>query len=109
MSGLIQPHGGLDAPVSRAVPEAEREAFLSRVSSLTQVPVSDADLSSVYRFGDGALSPLEGPMDSSTYDRVLEESVIEHNSELCAWTIPISFPVCREMAARLSPAKRLYW
>ena len=107
MSGLIQPHGGLDAPVSRAVPEAEREAFLSRVSSLTQVPVSDADLSSVYRFGDGALSPLEGPMDSSTYDRVLEESVIEHNSELCAWTIPISFPVCREMADRLEPGQEV--
>ncbi len=93
MSGLIQPHGGLDVPVSREVPDSEKESFLTRVSALTRVSVSDADLSSVYRFGDGTLSPLEGPMDSATYNRVLEESVIEHNGALYAWTIPISFPV----------------
>jgi sulfate adenylyltransferase len=93
MSGLIQPHGGLDTPVSRAVPKGERESFLARVSSLPRVSVSDADLSTVYRFGDGALSPLDGPMDSSVYNRVLDESVIEHNGALYAWPIPISFPV----------------
>ena len=48
------------------------------------MPVSDADLSTVYRFGDGVLSPLAGPMDSAAYDRVLEESVIEHQRQaLC--------------------------
>ena len=93
MNGLIQPHGGLDVPVSRAVPEEDREGFLARVSDLPRVSVSNADLSSVYRFGDGALSPLIGPMDSATYNRVLDESVIEHNVILYAWTIPISFPV----------------
>jgi sulfate adenylyltransferase len=65
------------------------------------VPVSDADLSTVYRFGDGALSPLTGPMDKATYDRVLDESVIEHNGKLYAWTIPISLPVTKELAATL--------
>lgn len=107
MSGLIQPHGGLDTPVSRAVPEGEREAFLARVSALPRVPVSDADLSSVYRFGDGALSPLEGPMDSATYNRVLEESVIEHGGALYAWTIPISFPVDSATASGLKAGEEV--
>ena len=102
MSGLIQPHGGLDTPVSRSVPEAERESFLARVSALPRVALSDADLSSVYRFGDGALSPLDGPMDSETYNRVLEESVIELDGALYAWTIPISLPVNSETASGLN-------
>ena len=101
MSGLIQPHGGLDTPVSCTVPESEREAFIARAASLPRVAVSDGDLSSVYRFGDGTLSPLDGPMDSGTYNRVLEESVIEHDGELYAWTIPISFPVYSRTASGL--------
>ena len=107
MSGLIRPHGGLDVPVSRAVPEGEREGFLARVSDLPRVSVSDADLSSVYRFGDGALSPLVGPMDSATYNRVLDESVIENNGILYAWTIPISFPVDLETANGLGAGREV--
>ncbi|MBS10714.1 MAG: sulfate adenylyltransferase [Gemmatimonadetes bacterium] len=107
MSGRIQPHGGLDVPVNRAVPEGDREAFVARVSQLTKVAVSDADLSSVYRFGDGALSPLEGPMDSATYNRVLEESVIEYNGSLYSWTIPISFPVDSETAVGLKAGEEV--
>ena len=55
MADLIAPHGGIDEPVSCTVPEAERDAFAREASSLQKVPVSDADLSTVYRFGDGAL------------------------------------------------------
>src|SRR5262249_31117023 len=64
------------------------------------------DLSSVYRFGDGALSPLTGPMDAASYHRVLEQSVIEHGGKLYAGTIPIAFPVTRGLAAELSPGPR---
>ena len=39
MNGLIRPHGGLDVPVSRDVPEGEREGFLARVSDLPRVSV----------------------------------------------------------------------
>jgi sulfate adenylyltransferase len=102
MAGLISPHGGLEEPVSRTVPESERASFLSKAESFEKVPVSDADLSAVYRFGDGALSPLDGPMDSATYERVLEESVIEHGGSLYAWTIPLSLPVTSSLAAKLS-------
>jgi sulfate adenylyltransferase len=62
-------------------------------------------LSTVYRFGDGALSPLAGPMNSKTYNRVLDESVIEHGGKLYAWTIPISLPVTSELAAKLKPGQ----
>ncbi len=107
MPDLVPPHGGLTEPVSCTVAAAERDAFVAEARRLPAVPVSDADLSSVYRFGDGGLSPLEGPMDAATYHRVLEESVIEHGGALYAWTIPIALPVTRELAARLSRGQKV--
>ncbi|MCY3681460.1 MAG: sulfate adenylyltransferase [Gemmatimonadetes bacterium] len=102
---LIAPHGGLSEPVNRMV--ADVETFLSRTNGLTRVPVSDADLSSVYRFGDGGLSPLTGPMDAQTYHRVLDESVIEVNGKRYAWTIPISLPVSPDLAKTLSIGQKV--
>lgn len=107
MADLIPPHGGLTEPVNCTVPESEIAGFQAEAAKLTKVPVSDADLSSVYRFGDGALSPLTGPMDSATYNRVLDESVIEHNGKLYAWTIPIAFPVTSELAGKLKAGERV--
>jgi sulfate adenylyltransferase len=95
---LIPPHGGLSEPVSCTVPAAEQGAFAKEAASLPKVPVSDADLSTVYRFGDGALSPLTGPMDKATYDKVLDEAHIVHNGQKYAWTIPLSFPVTDALA-----------
>ena len=101
MGDLIPPHGGLTEPVTCTVPEAERQAFTAAASALPKVPVSDADLSTVYRFGDGGLSPLTGPMDRATYDRVLDACYIEHGGKRYAWTIPLSLPVTSELAATL--------
>jgi len=105
MADLIAPHGGLSEPVCCTVGANEIDAFKASAAGLAKVPVSDADLSSVYRFGDGALSPLTGPMDRATYNRVLDESVIEHNGKLYAWTIPISLPVTSALAATLKPGQ----
>ena len=102
---LIAPHGGLSEPVNRLVVDVE--TFLSRANGLTRVPVSDADLSSVYRFGDGGLSPLTGPMDAQTYHRVLDESVIEVGGKRYAWTIPISLPVSSDLAKTLSIGQKV--
>ncbi len=102
---LIAPHGGLSEPVNRLV--ADVETFLSKANGLTRVPVSDADLSSVYRFGDGGLSPLTGPMDAQTYHRVLDESVIEVGGKRYAWTIPISLPVSSDLAKTLSIGQKV--
>jgi len=103
MADLVPPHGGLTEPVCRTVNPNAIDDFLAHAQTLKKVPVSDADLSTVYRFGDGALSPLVGPMDSTTYDRVLEESVIEYEGKTYVWTIPLALPVTGRLAGQLSP------
>jgi sulfate adenylyltransferase len=101
MSDLIPPHGGLSEPVNRTVPTAETADFIKKAASLKKVPISDADLSSLYRFGDGGLSPLAGPMDKAAFDRVLDGEIIIVGGKNYAWTIPISFPVDKNQAASL--------
>jgi sulfate adenylyltransferase len=104
---LVPPHGGLKEPVNRTVAAEAVADFVARAEKLVKLPVSDADLSTVYRFADGGLSPLVGPMDSATYQRVLDESVIEHQGKLYAWTIPLSLPVTAELARELKPGQRV--
>lgn len=101
MPDLIAPHGGLTEPVDRTVPAAERADFTKQAASLKKVPVSDADLSSLYRFGDGGLSPLSGPMDKAAFNKVLDDEVIVRNGKAYAWTIPISFPIDKSLAGSL--------
>lgn len=101
MSDLILYHGGLTAPVTCLIPESEEAAAREKAAKLFRVPVSDADLSTVHRWGDGALTPLCGPMDSETFNRVLDESVIEYNGKKYAWTIPLSLPVTADDAAKI--------
>lgn len=107
MADLIAPHGGLAEPVCCTVAADKIAAFEAEAATLPKVPVTDADLSTVYRFGDGALSPLTGPMDSATYNRVLDESVIEVNGKKFAWTIPISLPVTTELAKTLKKGQKV--
>jgi sulfate adenylyltransferase len=105
MSDLIPPHGGLKEPVNRNVSAAEAADFRARTASLPRVAVSDADLSTLYRLGDGGLSPLTGPMDRETFNRVLDEEVIVHDGKKYAWTIPLSFPVEEGQAKSLKPGQ----
>ena len=107
MPDLVPAHGGHAEPISCTVPEAERAAFLDAARGLVRVPVSDADLSTVYRFGDGALTPLTGPMDSATYNRVLDEMVIVHGGKKYAWSIPLSLPVTKDLAAKLKAGQKV--
>ena len=101
MPDLVPPHGGVSEPVNRTVPEAEAAAFRREAASLKRVPVSDADLSTLYRLGDGGLSPLTGPMDGATFNKVLDDEVIVNNGKAYAWTIPLSFPVEKGLAGSL--------
>ena len=104
---LTPPHGGLKEPVCRTVPPDRIQPFLAECEQLAAVAVSDADLSTIYRLGDGGLSPLSGPMDSATYDRVLDEEVIQRDGKLYAWTIPIALPVTDEVARKLGPGDKV--
>src|SRR5205085_7895176 len=74
-------------------------------AGLPQIPISNADLSSLYRIGDGGLSPLTGPMTRAEWDRVLDEEVIVRDGTKYAWTIPIAFPVSAELAGTLKPGQ----
>jgi sulfate adenylyltransferase len=101
MSDLVPPHGGVSEPINRSVSEADAGAFRREAASLKRVPVSDADLSTLYRLGDGGLSPLTGPMDGATFNKVLDDEVIVNNGKAYAWTIPLSFPVEKALAGSL--------
>ena len=94
---VMPPHGGCGL-VSRNVPDDRIESFVQKARGLKSFTISDGDLSAFYRIADGALSPLEGPMGSDEFNRVLENETIERNGKLYAWTIPIAFPVRKEEA-----------
>ncbi len=100
-SDLVPVHGGLAEPVDRVVPLSERAAFLAEAEQLPRVAVTAADLSTVYRIADGALSPLEGPMYANAWNRSLDDGAIEFEGKLYAWTIPLALPVTDEEAAQL--------
>src|SRR5438067_1129233 len=105
MSDLIAPHGGLSEPIDRNVPVAEAADYRARLAGLPRLVVSDADLSTLYRMGDGGLSPLTGPMDRATFERVLDEEVIVQGGKKYAWTIPLSFPVGADESRALKPGQ----
>ncbi len=107
MKDLIPPHGGLETPVNRTVPTERQAEFQKEIASLTALPVSDADLSSVYRIGDGALSPLVGAMVNEVYGQVLRDANITHEGRKYAWTIPISLPVEKSLASSLKTGQRV--
>ena len=100
-------HGGLTAPVCHTLYPCKMDACLAEAKTLKQVPVSDADLSTVYRFGDGALTPLAGPMNQETWNRVLNEEVIIHDGKKYAWTIPLAFPLTEELAKSITPGEKV--
>lgn len=107
MTDFVRYHGGLDAPVCGLVPSEKVAEYREKAKSLLAVVVSDADLSTVARWGDGGLTPLSGPMDQKTFDRVLDESVIEFGGKLYAWTIPLSLPVTEEMAGKIKAGEEV--
>ncbi|MAT14866.1 MAG: sulfate adenylyltransferase [Planctomyces sp.] len=107
MSELIAPHGGLPEPVCCTVSASDKDAFLAEAANLPQVPVSSADISTVYRIADGTLSPLTGPMDSTAWNLALDEKVVMSNGKKYAWTIPLAFPVTAELAGKLSAGQKV--
>lgn len=107
MAELVPPHGGVKNPVCRMVSEADRASFLAAAGSLAKVPVSAADLSTVYRIGDGTLSPLTGPMTGAEFQQVLDHACISRGGKKYAWTIPLSLPVTSELAGQLAIGQRV--
>jgi sulfate adenylyltransferase len=103
MPDLVPPHGGVPEPIDRTVAPHEAADFRAKVPCTTAIPVSDADLSTLYRIADGGLSPLTGPMTRAEYDQVLDEEVIVRGGKKYAWSIPLAFPVDEALAKQLTP------
>jgi sulfate adenylyltransferase len=99
---LVPVHGGLSEPVDCTVSLKDQAAFLAEAAGLPSVRVTAADLSTVYRIADGALSPLTGPMKQVAFELSLDEKVIVSGGDRYAWTIPIALPVTDAEAGSLA-------
>lgn len=100
---LISPHGG--TLVDRFA--ADPAALEAQAANLKKVPLSAADLSTMYRIADGTLSPLTGPMNEDVYHRVLDDAVVEHEGKRLAWTIPLALPVTADLAKTLKVGEKV--
>lgn len=89
----LPPHGGLGKLTPRQVSAAEASKLKDATKNAPRIVVTDADLSTVHRWGDGALTPLDGPMTKEAFDRVLDEERIVVDGKSYAWGIPLSLPV----------------
>ena len=100
---LVPVHGGLPEPVDRTTRLVDRSHLLREAVTMPQVRILPADLSTLYRFADGGLSPLEGPMTEGGWHRSLDDGTVESRGEEYAWTIPMSFPITGREAKALTP------
>ena len=90
---LVPVHGGLEELVDRTVPLSKRKELAAEAAGLPAVRVARADQAMLHRIGDGALSPLEGPMGAEAWNRVLDERVVLSRGKRYAWTIPLALPI----------------
>jgi len=98
-------HGGLDAPVKRIMTEEMAGKVRARMKELPRLKLSQADLSTIRRIGDGALSPLTGPMNKDVFYGVLTDERVVSREKSYAWTIPIAFPAADDEVKSLSGKK----
>ena len=101
LQDLVPVHGGIAEPVDRLVPLKQRKAFIAEAETLASIRVTSADLATVYRLADGALSPLTGPMKKDAFELALNERVVLSEGGRYAWTIPISLSITDEEARTL--------
>ncbi|NOY26698.1 MAG: sulfate adenylyltransferase [Oligoflexia bacterium] len=102
---LVPVHGGLDQLVDRVLPWSKRKSLVAEAADMPKIRVSDADLSAVYRYSDGTLSPLDGPMDEEDWNHVLDTHSIVRGGTPYAWAIPMALPLTDAEAALIKPGQ----
>ena len=87
---LVPVHGGLAEPVDRVVPLSERGEVLARGARGCRRSARDAApiFRRVHRLADGALSPLEGPMDGGAGTACSTRGVVVRGGKRYAWAHP---------------------
>lgn len=102
---LVPVHGGLDQLVDRVLPWSKRKSLVVEAADMPKIQVTDADLSAVYRYSDGTLSPLDGPMDEEDWNHVLDTHSIVRGGTAYAWAIPMALPITDAEAALIKPGQ----
>ena len=100
--GPIAPYGG--TLVNRVARADEREALIAEATSLPSLSISERILSDLYLIAVGGLSPLEGFMDSASYESVLENMTL---TDGLPWSIPVVLPAAPDESARFAPGDRV--
>ncbi|TMV11002.1 sulfate adenylyltransferase [Paenibacillus thermoaerophilus] len=102
MRMLIEPHGG--ELVNRLVEGAAREQLLEQAAGLEAIRISSWTISDIDCIAVGAFSPLTGFMNERDYESVVESMRLANG---LVWSIPITLPVDKEQADRLSVGQRV--
>ena len=94
--GEIAPHGGV--LVDRMLRGAERDAAIERAQHAKRIALSPVNVSDLELIATGVLSPLTGFMNKRDYESVVMTMRLASG---LVWSIPITLPVTRDMAATL--------
>ena len=99
---MIEAHGGI--LVNRFVPKADLGDKYKEAQSLPRINLNPRQLSDAYLIAQGALSPLEGFMDSREYHSVFHSS---HLTNSLPWTLPITLDVARDVARSIKEGQQV--
>jgi sulfate adenylyltransferase len=97
----LSPYGG--TLVDRTVTGAAAEALRAEAASLPQIALEGPTLSDLYLISVGALSPLDGFMDSAAWNSVVDSMTLPDGRP---WAIPIVLPASHGEAEALKPGDR---
>ena len=93
---MIAPHGG--TLIARILEGHEREEWLTRISSLASIPLTQFALSELDNIACGLYSPPTGYMTSEVYKSVIEKMRLPDGT---VWPIPIVLPIEASLAKTL--------
>lgn len=96
------PHGG--RLVDRTLRGGRRAEAIKGLAGAYALTVSDAVVSDVAMIGTGVYSPLQGFMDSQTYQSVTERMRLPDDT---VWSMPITLPVSVDEAERLREGQQV--
>jgi sulfate adenylyltransferase len=97
----LPPYGG--SLVDRQVTGAAAEALRAEAASLPKITLEGPTLSDLYLISVGALSPLDGFMDSATWTSVVDSMKLPDGRP---WAIPIVLPASHGEVDSLKPGDR---
>ncbi len=90
---MIKPHGG--SLIDRYADEATRQNYLGKFNDMPRHQLDSKEISDLEMIACGAMSPLQGFMNSADYKSVVNDM---HLSNGIAWSLPITLSASKEEA-----------